>query len=198
VADAIRLPTWMAPLSLRELSEVFGEPAEPEEIYSEAIEAWDSCASRDPIERTISFFINLYLQEDILVKVDRASMAVSLEARAPLLDHRVIEWAWRQPRDRRIRDGRGKWALRQVLRRYVPEALVDRPKAGFAVPVHDWLRGPLRDWAESLLSEAALRDSLLDAAAVRRVWQAHLAGRANHLPKLWTVLMWQAWRARWA
>ena len=138
-----------------------------------------------------------YLPDDILVKVDRATMAVSLEGRAPLLDHRVVEWAWRQPRSRRIRDGQGKWALRQVLRRYVPDALVDRPKAGFAMPVHAWLRGPLREWADDLLSAAALRDSMLDAHAVGRAWQEHLSGRANHMPRLWAVLMWQAWRARW-
>lgn len=138
-----------------------------------------------------------YLPDDILVKVDRASMAVSLEARAPLLDHRVVEWAWRQPRHRRIRNGRGKWALRQVLRRHVPEALVDRPKAGFAIPVGEWLRGPLRDWAESLLSEPALREGWLEPGPVRRAWAQHVGGRANMEPALWTVLMWQAWRQRW-
>ncbi|MEP7118782.1 MAG: asparagine synthase-related protein, partial [Acidobacteriota bacterium] len=138
-----------------------------------------------------------YLPDDILVKVDRATMAVSLEGRAPLLDHRVVEWAWRQPQSRRIRDGQGKWALRQVLRRYVPDALIDRPKAGFAMPVHAWLRGPLRAWAGDLLSPAALRDSLLDGAAVGRAWREHLSGRANHMPQLWAVLMWQAWRTRW-
>lgn len=154
-------------------------------------------AAPDFVDRMMLLDTLSYLPGDILVKVDRASMAVGLEARAPLLDHRVIEWAWRQPRDRRIRDGRGKWALRRVLDRYVPQALVDRPKAGFAVPLHDWLRGPLRAWAESLLSDTALRDSLLDRTRVRTVWQEHVAGRANHLPRLWTVLMWQAWRSRW-
>ena len=154
-------------------------------------------AAPDFVDRMMLLDTLSYLPDDILVKVDRASMAVSLEARAPLLDHRVVEWAWRQPRERRIRDGRGKWALRQVLGRYVPEALIDRPKAGFAIPVAEWLRGPLRDWAESLLSERALRDGLLDPQPVRRVWRQHLERRANAEPALWTVLMWQAWRARW-
>ena len=147
------------------------------------------------VERMMLLDTMTYLPDDILAKVDRASMAASLEARAPLLDHRVVEWAWRQPLDRRIRAGQGKWALRQVLRKYVPDALVDRPKAGFAIPVHTWLRGPLRPWAEALLTESALRDAGLDPAPIRRVWQEHVSGRANHLPRLWTVLMWQAWRA---
>jgi len=147
------------------------------------------------VERMMLVDTMTYLPDDILVKVDRASMAASLEARAPLLDHRVVEWAWRQPLSRRIRNGQGKWALRQVLGRYVPDRLVDRPKAGFAVPLHDWLRGPLRPWAEELLAESALADGLLDAVPIRRAWHEHVTGRANHLPRLWTVLMWQAWRA---
>ena len=147
------------------------------------------------VERMMLLDTMTYLPDDILAKVDRASMAVSLEARAPLLDHRVVEWAWRQPIERRIRAGQGKWALRRVLKSYVPDTLVDRPKAGFAIPVHTWLRGPLRAWAESLLTERALREAALEPAPIRRAWQEHVSGQANHLPRLWTVLMWQAWRA---
>ena len=139
-----------------------------------------------------------YLPDDILTKVDRASMAVGLEARVPLLDHRVVEFAWRLPHAARIRGNTGKWLLRQVLYRHVPKHLIERPKMGFDIPFGDWLRGPLRDWAETFLNERRLREAgLVDAARVRQIWQEHLDGRRNWQYLIWDVLMLETWRERW-
>lgn len=162
---------------------------EPAAVYSgmwpglstleEQMMAWDSVG---------------YLPDDILVKVDRAAMAVSLEARVPLLDHRVAAFAWRLPLQMKIRGNVGKWALRQVLYRHVPSRLIERPKQGFGVPIDSWLRGALRDWAESLLDEGCVKaGGYFDAARVRQVWSDHLSGRRNAQHLLWCVLMFQQW-----
>jgi len=140
--------------------------------------------------------VGQYLPDDLLVKVDRAAMSASLESRAPLLDHRLVELAFALPQRMLVREGTGKWALRRVLDRYVPRELIDRPKAGFSIPLGDWLRGSLRDWAETLLNAERLSSQgFLDAEKVSAMWQQHLSGSYDRSTYLWNVLMFQAWHA---
>ncbi len=178
----------------------------PEEVAAAGREPrgpmWDPTIARDfhdLVPRMQFLDMITYLPDDILTKVDRATMAVGLEGRVPLLDHRVVAYSWSLPLDFKLRGGRSKWLLRQVLDRYVPRSLIDRPKMGFGVPIDAWLRGPLREWAESLLAPARLAsDGFVRVEPVRRAWREHLEGSRNWQYPLWTVLMLQAWRARWA
>ena len=191
---------------------------DPNELYRQLVTHWDPAAVAPGVAETrgVLFdeaiadefpellprmqFLDLvtYLPDDILTKVDRASMAVALEARVPLIDHRVVEFAWRLPQRMKVRNGQSKWALRQILERHVPRAIMERPKMGFGIPLGEWLRGPLRGWAEHLLSEQRLREAgFLDAGVVRRHWQEHLSGHRNWQYLIWDVLMLEAWRERW-
>lgn len=188
---------------------------DPDEIYRGLTSQWENPASvvlagREPLtmltdrtgwaalsdftQRMMYLDLISYLPDDILVKVDRAAMGVSLETRVPMLDHQVVEFAWQIPLSLKIRDGQGKWLLRQVLYKHVPRELIERPKTGFDVPIGEWLRGPLRGWAESLLSEARLREEgFFDASVIRNRWAQHLSGRRDWQQALWNVLMFQAW-----
>lgn len=202
---------------LHKLAEVMGADS-GESLYRELVRQWRGSLPMhssneprtlvaDPVrwpgmpsyaERMMAVDTLTYLPDDILVKVDRAAMAASLETRVPFLDERVISFAWGLPFEQKVRNGQGKWLLRQLLYRYVPQAMVDRPKQGFGVPIEHWLRGPLRGWAEDLLSPDQLAsDGLLDPVPIRAMWKKHLSGR-NVQHALWNVLMYQAWRRRWA
>ena len=186
------ISTWlMPPLSSNILSSV----SVSEEAWREHL---NSHGLSDIAEMMMAADLLSYLPDDILVKLDRASMGVGLEGRIPLLDHRVVEFGWSLPLDMKLRDGRGKWLLRQLLYRYVPQELVDRPKMGFSVPLAEWLRNPLRDWAEDLLSEQSLKmHGLLDIPKVQLAWKQHLSKRWDRSHELWNVLMFQAWYGRW-
>jgi asparagine synthase (glutamine-hydrolysing) len=201
---------------LHKLAEVVAAPGF-ETLYSNLISHWKQpqdivIDGKDPVtaitdteswprvsdftHRMMHIDMETYLPGDILTKVDRAAMGVSLEGRIPLLDTDIIEFAWRIPYHMKVRDGRGKWLMREVLYKHVPKKLIDRPKRGFGIPLEHWLRGPLRDWAEDLLSEARLkREGFFHPAPIRQKWAEHLSGTRNWHFYLWDVLMFQAWHA---
>ena len=206
------LMRWRLPRAVSEILSVEG----PEALYLRFISHWNNPASivvnasepltvfthsayqtelREFCARMMHLDLMSYLPDDILVKVDRASMGVGLEARVPLLDHRVVEFALRLPSELKLRNGEGKWILRQVLYKYVPQNLIDRPKMGFGIPLDGWLRGPLREWGEHLLDARRLHEEgYLDVSAVRKKWQEHLQGKHDWQYYLWDVLMFQAWQ----
>ena len=198
-ASVLSLPdgdaTYRRLISHWDPDQIMPRTAEPRGIL------WDPSLATDIpnlLDRMQLLDLVTYLPDDILTKVDRASMAVALEARVPILDHRVVEFAWRLPRSAKIRRGQSKWLLRQVLNRYVPPELVERPKMGFGIPLGEWLKGPLREWADHLISENSLEDSgFFDVQLVRRHWKEHLSGHRNWQYLLWDVLMFEAWRERW-
>lgn len=217
------LPRRMRPrqagLKLQKLAYGIGACSSPDALYSRIVSRWngptrlapgsseppplyadDAYAAAAPgvLERMQLRDLTGYLPDDVLTKVDRASMAYGLEARVPLLDPNLVEFAWRLPLRFKIRDGESKWLLRRVLARRVPPALFQRPKSGFAPPIADWLRGPLRGWAEDLLNPPGGADDLLDLVPVRKLWKRHLDGKVDASGPLWTVLALQAWRRRWA
>jgi asparagine synthase (glutamine-hydrolysing) len=138
-----------------------------------------------------------YLPDDLLVKVDRTSMSIGLEVRVPLLDYRLVEYAWRTPFALKYSHGQTKWLLKEVLRRYLPDRLIDRPKMGFQIPVKEWLRGPLRPWADDLLAtESIAAAGIFEPRLVSRMWDEHRAGKRHWHYRLWSILMFQAWFLR--
>ena len=187
----------------QELCSIDNDPAKTvldgEEVCSWSNDEMDKVAVKlDPLDRMTLADALSYLTDDILQKVDRAAMAVGLETRVPFLDKDVVEFAARIPPGMKVRDGRGKWLVRQVLYQHVPAELVDRPKTGFSIPIDEWLRGPLKSWASDLLSPARLQSqNLFNAKRVAVRLTEHMSGRGNHGYWLWNVLMAQAWHDTW-
>jgi asparagine synthase (glutamine-hydrolysing) len=177
--------------SWREPAEIVIGGAEPETLGRETLARLDGLGT---CERMMALDMLTYLPDDILAKVDRAAMSVSLETRVPLLDHRVVEYAWRLPLDLKLRDGKSKWVLRQLLYRHVPRSLIERPKMGFGIPIGAWLRGPLKGWAEELIGEGRLAgEGYFHPGPIRAAWDAHQSGRSNVQYQLWAILMFQSW-----
>lgn len=213
--------TWRMPYcgdKIKKLARVL-QARSDEEIYQAVTRLWPSgaelvqgaddspeCGHLDTLPQGLSDYLSQmqfadtvsYLPDDILTKVDRASMAVGLEARVPILDHRLVEFSWQLAPNLKRRRGKSKWLLRQLLYKHVPRRLIERPKKGFGVPVGAWIRGPLRDWAESLINPGRLNaDGLLNQDLVARMWEEHQSGRRNWAYRLWAVLMFQSWRDEW-
>ena len=183
--------TWIEPETV-----MVGNISEPPSRLDDPLPAF---GADDPAMRMMVQDMRSYLPDDILCKVDRAAMGASLETRTPFLDPDVIALSTRLPMAMKIRDGQGKWALRQVLYQQGPREIIERPKVGFTIPIGIWLRGPLRDWAEELLSHERLaKDGFFDPEIIRKTWTEHLSGRRDWSERLWTILMFQAWHAQWA
>jgi asparagine synthase (glutamine-hydrolysing) len=187
----------------QELCSIDNDPAQTI-VHGDEADSWSADemdklkVKLDPLDRMTLADSLSYLTDDILQKVDRAAMAVALEARVPFLDKDVVEFAARIPPHMKVRDGQGKWLVRQVLYRHVPRHLVDRPKTGFGIPIDDWLRGPLKPWASDLLSSDKLRrEGLLNGSRVGERLAEHMSGQRNHGSWLWNVLMFQAWHDQW-
>ena len=214
LSQVIKAASYLGSKNLRSLSEVLSY-CHPDDLYRRMTSHWKNpttvvLGTNEPLtaltdpdlqpqfdelsQRMMLFDLVSYLPDDILTKVDRASMGASLEARVPLLDHRVVEFAWRLPLSHKINNGKGKWILRQLLYKYVPQKLIERPKMGFGVPIDSWLRGPLRDWAEELLDEHRLREEgFFNPLPIRKKWHEHLAGKKHRHYYLWDVLVFQSW-----
>src|SRR5271157_1104533 len=206
---------YASPDRARKLVELMGEVERPEQLHRLFTSHWDPAEAiegeasepataflkdeawvqgQETVDRLMYLDQMTYLPDDILTKVDRASMAVSLESRAPFLDHGVVEFAWSIPSSWKLREGRGKWLVRQLLYRHVPRELIERPKMGFSIPLETWLRGPLLEWAEAMLGEDRLRsEGFLNPVPIRRRWDEHLKGRRDWSGPLWVVLMFQSW-----